>query len=55
VRPDVLAKGGDYQPESIAGSDAVLAAGGEVRTVPLTEGRSTSSIIERIRSLPDEG
>lgn len=53
VGPDVLAKGGDYEPASIAGADAVIAAGGEVRTVPLEPGRSTSALIDRIRSLPD--
>jgi D-beta-D-heptose 7-phosphate kinase/D-beta-D-heptose 1-phosphate adenosyltransferase len=50
VRPDVLVKGGDYRPEQIAGADAVRAAGGEVRVLPLLDGRSTSRLIERIRS-----
>ncbi|MGH8271084.1 MAG: bifunctional D-glycero-beta-D-manno-heptose-7-phosphate kinase/D-glycero-beta-D-manno-heptose 1-phosphate adenylyltransferase HldE [Gammaproteobacteria bacterium] len=49
VLPDVLVKGGDYRPEEIAGADAVLVAGGEVKVLPLLEGRSTSGIIERIR------
>jgi D-beta-D-heptose 7-phosphate kinase/D-beta-D-heptose 1-phosphate adenosyltransferase len=49
VAPDVLVKGGDYKPEAIAGADAVRAAGGEVRTIPLLEGRSTSSVIARLK------
>lgn len=49
VLPDVLVKGGDYQPEDIAGSEAVREARGDIRILPLLEGRSTSSLIQRIR------
>jgi D-beta-D-heptose 7-phosphate kinase/D-beta-D-heptose 1-phosphate adenosyltransferase len=49
VRPDVLAKGGDYRPESIAGYDAVTAYGGEVRVVEYASGYSTTDLIARIR------
>jgi len=49
VGPDVLVKGGDYRPEDVAGAGAVRARGGEVRILPLLEGRSTSALIERIR------
>ena len=48
VLPDVLVKGGDYEPDEIAGSEAVRRAGGDVRVLPLLEGRSTSSLIQRI-------
>jgi D-beta-D-heptose 7-phosphate kinase / D-beta-D-heptose 1-phosphate adenosyltransferase len=48
--PDVLVKGGDYRPEEIAGARAVLDNGGEVRVLAFLEGRSTSGIIERLRS-----
>ncbi|MCD4650653.1 MAG: D-glycero-beta-D-manno-heptose 1-phosphate adenylyltransferase [Candidatus Cloacimonetes bacterium] len=47
LKPDVLVKGGDWQPEDIVGSDIVLAAGGEVKSLVFLEGRSTSSIIEK--------
>jgi D-beta-D-heptose 7-phosphate kinase/D-beta-D-heptose 1-phosphate adenosyltransferase len=47
--PDVLVKGGDYQPDQIAGAPAVVANGGEVRVLNFREGRSTSTLIERIR------
>ncbi|MGH8162346.1 MAG: D-glycero-beta-D-manno-heptose 1-phosphate adenylyltransferase, partial [Gammaproteobacteria bacterium] len=50
VAPDVLVKGGDYKPEEIAGADSVRAAGGEIRVLPLLEGRSTSSLIANIRA-----
>ncbi len=49
VMPDVLVKGGDYQIEDIAGGQSVLANGGEVKVLPLMDGRSTSRIIESIR------
>ncbi|RJS94705.1 bifunctional D-glycero-beta-D-manno-heptose-7-phosphate kinase/D-glycero-beta-D-manno-heptose 1-phosphate adenylyltransferase HldE [Salinisphaera sp. Q1T1-3] len=47
--PDVLVKGGDYEIADIAGSDCVLAAGGEVRTLTFLDGFSTSAIAARIR------
>jgi len=49
VLPDVLAKGGDYRPEDIAGADAVRAAGGEVVILDFLPGRSTTDLIDRIR------
>ena len=45
VKPDVLVKGGDYTEETIVGADIVKASGGEVVTVPLTEGYSTTQIL----------
>ena len=45
VGPDVLVKGGDYRIEEIAGRQYAK----EVITIPLTEGRSTTGLIERIR------
>ncbi len=48
--PDVLVKGADYSVEQIAGADAVLAAGGEVRLIELELGRSTSELIRRLQA-----
>ncbi len=45
LKPDVLVKGGDYAEETIVGADIVRANGGEVVTIPLTEGYSTSKIL----------
>lgn len=45
VKPDVLVKGGDYTEDNIVGADIVKANGGEVVTIPLTEGYSTSKIL----------
>lgn len=56
VVPDVLVKGGDWQPEDIVGADVVAAAGGEVLSLPYLEGYSTTSLIERItKSREPEG
>jgi rfaE bifunctional protein nucleotidyltransferase chain/domain len=46
--PDILIKGGDYALDDIVGRPEVEAAGGEVRTIPLTEGRSSTNIISTI-------
>ena len=43
--PDVLVKGADYRVEQVAGAQAVLDAGGEVRLIDLEAGRSTSDLI----------
>ena len=48
IKPDVLVKGDDYSIEEIAGSQAVLASGGEVQTLPLKPGCSTTGIVQRI-------
>lgn len=50
IMPNLLVKGGDYTRETIVGADVVEAAGGRVLTIPLLDGRSTTSIIERVRS-----
>ena len=49
VKPDVLVKGGDWKPEAIAGAAEVKSWGGAVHSIPLLPGRSTTSLIERIR------
>ena len=49
LEPDVLVKGGDYREETIVGAQEVRARGGDVVVVPLLEGHSTTSIVDRIR------
>ena len=49
IKPDILVKGGDYTPNEIVGYEKVTSLGGEVRTVPLTPGFSTTSTIENMR------
>ena len=48
--PDVIVKGGDYTTDTIVGADLVCANGGRVVVVPLVEGQSTTSTIERMRA-----
>lgn len=50
ILPDILVKGGDYQPDDIAGAKDILKNGGEVRILPFREGHSSSNIIEKLRS-----
>lgn len=50
VVPDVLVKGNDYLSQDIVGADIVKQNGGQVITIPLVKGYSTSRIIERIKS-----
>ncbi|HKJ43172.1 MAG TPA: D-glycero-beta-D-manno-heptose 1-phosphate adenylyltransferase [Sunxiuqinia sp.] len=51
IQPDVLVKGNDYAIEEIAGHDIVLGRGGKVETITLTEGFSTTALIEKIKKL----
>jgi D-beta-D-heptose 7-phosphate kinase/D-beta-D-heptose 1-phosphate adenosyltransferase len=48
IKPNVLAKGGDWSAAKIIGADVVEQAGGRVVVIPYLQGFSTSEIIERI-------
>jgi len=47
LQPDLLVKGGDYEVEEIVGHQEVASWGGRALTIPILEGYSTSSIINR--------
>ena len=49
VTPDVLVKGGDWKADQIVGADVVKALGGEVRSLKLVDGFSTTELVRRIR------
>ncbi len=49
VKPDVLVKGGDWKPDAIVGAKEVKSWGGTVHSIPLLQGKSTTSLIGRIR------
>lgn len=49
VLPDILVKGGDYQPHEIAGGEAVLANGGGVQVLSFVDGYSTTQTINKIQ------
>ena len=50
LQPDLLAKGGDYTPETVIGRDLVEARGGRLVLIPFLPGYSTSAIVARIAS-----
>lgn len=51
IQPDILVKGDDYVVETIVGADFVMGKGGEVKTIPLVKGYSTTSLIEKIKQI----
>jgi D-beta-D-heptose 7-phosphate kinase / D-beta-D-heptose 1-phosphate adenosyltransferase len=50
ICPDVLVKGADYTEDQVVGGDVIKARGGRVALFPLVEGRSSTKIVERMRS-----
>lgn len=51
IQPDVLVKGADWAHDAIVGRDVVEARGGRVVRMTLTDGFSTSRIVESIKRL----
>ena len=51
IKPDFLVKGGDYTPDNIVGADIVTGSGGQVVVIPFVEGKSSTSILDKIRKL----
>ncbi len=49
--PDVLAKGGDWQAQNIVGAREVQDWGGKVHSIPFLHERSTTALLNKIRSL----
>jgi bifunctional ADP-heptose synthase (sugar kinase/adenylyltransferase) len=47
----VLAKGGDWKPEKIVGNKEVKIWGGTVHSIPFLHERSTTALLNKIRSL----
>ncbi|HDS31055.1 MAG TPA: D-glycero-beta-D-manno-heptose 1-phosphate adenylyltransferase [Firmicutes bacterium] len=54
VMPSVLVKGGDYTSDRVVGREFVLERGGKVEILPLVEGYSTSSLLEKLLELTGE-
>ena len=50
VRPDIYAKGGDYDMTSIPEGQAVLAYGGQAVAIDFEHDRSTSKLLAKVRS-----
>ncbi|NBV13100.1 MAG: D-glycero-beta-D-manno-heptose 1-phosphate adenylyltransferase [Sphingobacteriia bacterium] len=51
IVPDVLVKGDDYTPDTIVGASTVIANGGQVITIPLTPGFSTTQLVNKIKGI----
>ena len=49
IQPDVLVKGGDWQPENIVGAAETLARGGSVHSIPFLHQTSTTQTLAKIR------
>lgn len=47
AQPDVIVKGGDYNPDTVVGAREVQSWGGQVKIVPIVEGFSTTRLIEK--------
>lgn len=50
LQPDVLVKGGDYDPEDIVGASDMKRWGGTVQVLSFMEGYSTTALEQKIRS-----
>lgn len=51
LQPDVLVKGGDWPPDQVVGRETVTARGGRVQIIPLVPGISTTTLVQRIRTI----
>ena len=49
INPNLITKGGDYNSDQVIGNDIVAQNNGEVVIIPLTQGYSTTSILEKIK------
>lgn len=51
LKPDILIKGGDWTEEKVVGRDEVKSWGGRLVLVPEVKGRSTTNIVEKIKTV----
>jgi rfaE bifunctional protein nucleotidyltransferase chain/domain len=51
LKPRFYIKAGDYTEDSLTSSETVKEYGGEIRFIPVTEGLSTTKIIEKLASV----
>ena len=49
INPNIITKGGDYNTDQVIGNDIDTQNDGEVVIIPLTQGYSTTSILEKIK------
>jgi D-sedoheptulose 7-phosphate isomerase len=51
IKPDILVKGGDWNEDEIIGAEFVRSNGGEVHSLPLVDGHSSTNIVQKVRSM----
>ena len=49
IKPNVITKGGDYSSKQVVGNEIAVRNEGEVIIIPLTQGYSTTSILDKIK------
>ncbi|ORB06603.1 hypothetical protein BST37_23135, partial [Mycobacterium noviomagense] len=54
LRPDVWVKGGDYDERLVPEADVVQRHGGRIVLLPYLDGRSTTSILRRSATRPED-
>lgn len=50
IKPDVHTKGADYTVDTLPEADVIINNGGRIEFISFVEGKSTTSIIDRIKS-----
>ena len=50
LSPDIIVKGGDYKEEEVVGGKYIINKGGKVIIIPFVEGKSTTNIINKMKS-----
>ena len=50
IKPNVITKGGSYSSEQVVGNEIAVKNEGEVIIIPLTQGYSTTSILDKIKN-----
>jgi len=50
IKPNVITKGGDYTSKQVVGNEIAFKNEGEVIIIPLTQGYSTTSILDKIKN-----
>jgi D-beta-D-heptose 7-phosphate kinase/D-beta-D-heptose 1-phosphate adenosyltransferase len=48
LKPEILVKGADYSPEEVVGKELVESWGGRVELIQFVDGKSTSTLINKI-------
>ncbi len=51
LKPDVLIKGGDWAQDKVVGRDEIKKWGGKLTLIPEINGKSTTSIVDKIRQI----